>query len=440
MWWCWLLGCRVGVGLNVAGSVLELGDRAQDLEEHPPDRGGGVDALIERRSGAAQTLPPRSHNPTIAGWQSAQTSGWARSASVKKVGIVVKNQFSVGVECLCVRDVERLQPLGVGCGEASDRMRVLVDARDAATLRGWVSDPARPALRRRALIVLLSADGHSPAAIAARMRCSKQTVIVWCDRYIARGLDGLRDAPRSGRPATVNPAAVVLGTLRRPDPPRTRWSTRSLGTELGISNVAVGNVWRDWGIRPEPGGWVSLRTEPVLDAAVLAVLGLHIDPPVHVFAVVVTDHSNVPTAVAADPPAAPRRGLGTLLDDVLTSAGAGSDGQTAVQRFLAMLDHDPVRQAASAAPTPAGPTTPVRTALVAAGDTDSVRELTHDRNAVVLHTVTAVATWAHLLRVGCLLAGAEQDGAASVNALRAALSDHHPGRHGRPFTWTRPRP
>ena len=27
--------------------VFELGDGAEDLEEHPPDRGGGVDALVE---------------------------------------------------------------------------------------------------------------------------------------------------------------------------------------------------------------------------------------------------------------------------------------------------------------------------------------------------------------------------------------------------------
>jgi hypothetical protein len=27
--------------------VFELGDRAEVLEEHPPDRGGGVDALVE---------------------------------------------------------------------------------------------------------------------------------------------------------------------------------------------------------------------------------------------------------------------------------------------------------------------------------------------------------------------------------------------------------
>ena len=114
-----------------------------------------------------------------------------------------------------------------------------------------------------------------------------------------------------------------------------------------------------------------------------------------------------------------------------------------MHRFLAMLDHDTVHQAASAAPTPttpAGPATPARTALVAAYGTDSERELTRDLDAVALHTVAAVGAWARMVQVGCLLAGAEQDGAASVNALRAALSDHHPGRHGRPFTWTRPRP
>lgn len=105
----------------------------------------------------------------------------------------------------------------------------LVDARDGAVLRGWVGDPARPALGRRVLIVLLCADGHGRSAVAARVHCSKQTVIVWRDRYLAEGFDGLRDAPRTGRPATVDPARVVLGTLQRPDPAGSRWSTRSLG-------------------------------------------------------------------------------------------------------------------------------------------------------------------------------------------------------------------
>jgi hypothetical protein len=55
----------------------------------------------------------------------------------------------------------------------------LVDAHDAAVLRGWVDDAARPKWGRRALIVPLCADGHGPSAVAAWMQCSKQTVIAW---------------------------------------------------------------------------------------------------------------------------------------------------------------------------------------------------------------------------------------------------------------------
>lgn len=307
-----------------------------------------------------------------------------------------------------------------------------VDDRDAAVLRGWASDHARAALGRRAQIVLLCADGHGPSAVAAWLRCSKQTVIVWRDRYITTGLDGLRDAPRSGRPATVDPARVVLGTLQPPDPPGARWSTRSLGAELGISNVAVGNVWRDWGIRPEPGGRVSLRTEPVLDAVVLAVLGLHIAPPMYVFAILVADHP-LPVPTAVEDASVSRRGLGGLLDDMLDTVQAGSGDPGVMAGFLTRLHHARNRSTITHPPPPVGPATSVRTVLVAAGDTDAVREPPGGRDAVALHTVSAVAVWARMVRVGCLLAGAEKGGAASVAALRTALSDHD--HRGGPFTW-----
>lgn len=128
-------------------------------------------------------------------------------------------------------------------------------------------------------------------------------------------------------------------------------------------------------------------------------------------------------------------------------------------RFLAELDHtrdhDVIDEAASTTPTTAPlaaatlrtatpeatvRTAVVRTALVAAGDTESVRDRLGDRHAVALHTVTDVAVWERMVRVGCLLAGAEQDGATSVIALRTALADHDlgPCRRGR-FTWARPR-
>lgn len=157
------------------------------------------------------------------------------------------------------------------------------------------------------------------------------------------------------------------------------------------------------------------------------------------FAVAVTDHSGVPAATGAETPS-PRRGLGVLLDHVLASAQASGNRHVTLDRFLAVLDrardrHIVLGTASAEQAAQATSTTPARTALVAAGDTDSVRELIGDRDAVALHTVTDVATWARQLRVGCLLAGAEPDGEASVNSLRSARPDHHDG----PFTWTRPR-
>jgi hypothetical protein len=71
-------------------------------------------------------------------------------------------------------------------------------------------------------------------------------------------LAGLADRPRRGRP-TVDEAEVVMRTLEGPPEELgvTRWSSRLLGAELGLSNVSVARVWREWGMQP----W---RPEPVV--------------------------------------------------------------------------------------------------------------------------------------------------------------------------------
>ncbi len=156
-----------------------------------------------------------------------------------------------------------------------------VDDRDADVLRSWVaSDEAEPAVARRARIVLMSADGMGPVAIAERLSCSKQTVITWRERFRANGLSGLRDAPRSGRPATVDEVAVIERMLAGPPPSAgaRRWSTRLLAAETGISNVAVSNVWRAWGIWPAERGGLRYATRPVLEARVTAVHAVLIEP------------------------------------------------------------------------------------------------------------------------------------------------------------------
>ena len=73
------------------------------------------------------------------------------------------------------------------------------------------SSSVRAGLAQRARIVLLAADGVSNTAIAELVGVSRPTVIGWRERYRARGLAGLDDEPRSGRPRQVDHRADHRG-------------------------------------------------------------------------------------------------------------------------------------------------------------------------------------------------------------------------------------
>lgn len=285
-----------------------------------------------------------------------------------------------------------------------------VDAADVGTLRDWAGSGAST-VARRARIVLLSADGLGPTAVAAELGCSKQTVITWRERYRAEGLSGLRDAPRSGRPVTVDPSAVIERTLQDV-PPRLRarrWSSRLLASELGVSNVAVANIWRSWGVVPRDGGRVRLATEPPLDDAPTAVGGVYLDPHLRVLVLIID------TGPAIAVPLRERPRIGARIEDL--DVGSHGDPEV-VAAFLATFDDVPaerlrllVDEMSPAAKTWAG------------------------RRGVALHTVPCTLSWTRLARVGSVLAGRTEVGAASVTGLRRALVEHPPGH---PFVWVDP--
>ncbi|WP_300011410.1 helix-turn-helix domain-containing protein [Pseudonocardia sp.] len=287
-----------------------------------------------------------------------------------------------------------------------------VDSADVGTLQEWAgSGDGASTVARRARIVLLSADGLGPTAVAAELGCSKQTVITWRERYRADGLTGLRDAPRSGRPVSVDPAAVIERTLQEL-PPRLRarrWSSRLLASELGVSNVAVANVWRSWGVVPREGGRVRLATEPPLDDAPAAVAGMHLDPDPRLLMLTVGKSCGAPV------PLRERPRLGARLDDL--EAGRHSDPD-ALAAFLAAFDDVPadvLRLVADDAP-------PVVTGWAG-------------RRGVALHVVPRTLSFTRLARVASVLAGRTAAGAVSVAELRQALVGHVPGR---PFAWVDP--
>ncbi|HEV8633101.1 MAG TPA: helix-turn-helix domain-containing protein, partial [Chloroflexota bacterium] len=79
------------------------------------------------------------------------------------------------------------------------------------------TEPAR--LVERARIVRHAGQGRRVRAIAEDLHVAAQTVRFWVKRFNAAGLDGLADAPRSGRPATDTPeqvGAVIAAALTNP--------------------------------------------------------------------------------------------------------------------------------------------------------------------------------------------------------------------------------
>jgi transposase len=175
---------------------------------------------------------------------------------------------------------------------------------ERAELTRWTrSSSIRAALARRARIVLLAAEGVPNAEIARRVGGSRQTVLDWRTRFAERGLAGLDDQPRSGRPPTVDEQAVIARTLE-PPPKRlgvTHWSTRLLAAELGISNVEVGSIWRAWGIKPHRRETFKFSTDPEPEAKLRDVVGLYLDPPERAVVLCVDEKSQVQALERAAP-------------------------------------------------------------------------------------------------------------------------------------------
>ena len=110
-------------------------------------------------------------------------------------------------------------------------------------LLDWAKAPLiENRLAQRARAVLQADDGFAGPAIGDRIMMSPVQVMQWCLRYWDEGLEGLKDRPRSGRPA------LDLGDnverIRRlvedgPPPGHSRWTGNLLAEKLNLPDHLV---------------------------------------------------------------------------------------------------------------------------------------------------------------------------------------------------------
>jgi transposase len=99
------------------------------------------------------------------------------------------------------------------------RLRDLTGEERESVKRMSQSRSAAARLVERAKIVALAAQGARVPAIAQELHLNQRTVRLWLTRFNAAGIEGLQDAPRSGRPATYTPeqvGAVIATALTNP--------------------------------------------------------------------------------------------------------------------------------------------------------------------------------------------------------------------------------
>jgi transposase len=173
---------------------------------------------------------------------------------------------------------------------------VEVPPQDRVLLEGWLRSPSlRAGLAQRARIVLLAAEGVGTGEIVNRVGMSKPAVIRWKRRYASDGIAGLDDRPKSGRPPTIDPMAIVLATLE-PPPARlgvTHWSSRLLAKQLGVSDFTVSTTWKKWGLQPWRLQTFKFSTDPELEAKIRDVVGLYLNPPDKAIVLCVDEKSQV---------------------------------------------------------------------------------------------------------------------------------------------------
>jgi len=128
--------------------------------------------------------------------------------------------------------------------ELDDETREVLERRARSTTM-----PVREVQRAR--IVLLCAEGVPLRQIAEQVGLGQHRVGAWRRRFIDEGLDGLKDAQRSGRPRRLGQderikIAAIATSAKDEDDPVATWTYPEVTSRINAEGieVSVSQVWR----------------------------------------------------------------------------------------------------------------------------------------------------------------------------------------------------
>jgi transposase len=202
---------------------------------------------------------------------------------------------------------------------AAKAKKIKLSNADRADLERIVrSRSAERRMVERAQIVLGAAEGRSAKRIAAQVGCGLGTAKKWRARFEERGLAGLCDLPRPGRPLLHDAAArarlIAKACTRPPEAGegmrRERWTYAELAAEVGMAPSHAHRILCEADVRPHRTDyWIMSELGPAFDAQAAEVCGLYIDPPENVIVLSIDEKTGIQAKAPTRPdrPPAPGR-------------------------------------------------------------------------------------------------------------------------------------
>jgi putative transposase len=138
-------------------------------------------------------------------------------------------------------------------------------------------------LSERAKIILCWYSGYSYVETQSKLGLSQVIINKWRRRYIEHGVDGLRDAPRSGKPpiyTAIQKARVIKLATQKAGKGYTHLSQRRIAEKTGMSQSKVQHILKQADLKPHKTEyWCGKSTDPDFESKMLNIVGLYMNPP-----------------------------------------------------------------------------------------------------------------------------------------------------------------
>ena len=150
---------------------------------------------------------------------------------------------------------------------------------------------------QRADVVLLSLEGKSLEEIINATGMSRPIVNKWRQRFRESGIDGLKDAPRTGKPSVitaVQKATVIQKACEKPEGGYTNWSQLRIAKAVGISQSKVHQILKQADLKPHKTEyWCGKSPDPEFESKMVNIVGLYMNPPENAIVICVDEKTQI---------------------------------------------------------------------------------------------------------------------------------------------------